>query len=490
MDAPLLFALAHARLSTGEGAVQSVWASHRALGLVWAPDRRAGIEPGLAWVFLLNPAQELWLLHEKCDAYSLLKSESRTDLNRKWSAEIKGARLYDIHGDPRERWIAFELRRRAITGRIEGMHLCFQAIPGRGGIRLDGIDLNPARIGMGTPFPSTQPEPAQDTPPLRKWRERWGDGLEAALQGQIADVLQGEGTLLHRHVAWSIQRADTLLLQPKKKADDRKLIQEKKRLASYGEALESDRKRHQSMLSLRKPAMMLQSELWRFKGATGTITLSDGESIEIPLGQRAEEAVQRWFKSIKKAERGLERVATLERERQRQIIELEASRDAVRVIPQKLQKNHKQDNRKGNEKLKGKEKMEQEKNKRADGKGRAYRSVMVEGFEVLIGKGDADNDNLTFKVASPSDFWLHVAGVAGSHVVIRNPDKISEPPRSVLERAAELAAFFSKARDGGKVEVHWCRAADVHKPRGFAPGKVFLKNHKSLKVYPKQGSDD
>ena len=126
------------------------------------------------------------------------------------------------------------------------------------------------------------------------------------------------------------------------------------------------------------------------------------------------------------------------------------------------------------------------KDKRSDGKGRAFRTVMVEGFEVLIGKGDADNDALTFKVASPLDFWLHVAGVPGSHVIIRNPDRLSDIPRSVLERAAELAAFFSKARDGGKVEVHWCRVADVSKPRGFPAGKVMLKTFKAVRVYPKE----
>ena len=130
--------------------------------------------------------------------------------------------------------------------------------------------------------------------------------------------------------------------------------------------------------------------------------------------------------------------------------------------------------------------MEKKAVARTDGKGRAFRSVMVDGFEVLIGKGDADNDQLTFKVAGPMDLWLHVASTAGSHVVVRNPDRISEFPRAVIERAAELAAFFSKARDGGKVEVHYCRAADVSKPRGFPPGKVLLKQWKSLRVYPKE----
>ena len=118
-------------------------------------------------------------------------------------------------------------------------------------------------------------------------------------------------------------------------------------------------------------------------------------------------------------------------------------------------------------------------------KGRGFREVECEGWTILVGKGDEENDRLTFKVAENTDFWLHVANLPGSHVVIRNPDKVSEPPRAVLERAAELAAFHSKARDAGKVEVHWCRIADISKPRGFAPGKVILKQWKSLRVYPK-----
>ncbi|MCL1908850.1 MAG: NFACT RNA binding domain-containing protein [Holophagaceae bacterium] len=484
MEAPLLFALARARLLVGGGAVQGAWASHRALGLVWSPDRRFGIDPGTAWVFLLNPAQELWALREKHDAYIALKAESKVDLNRKWASEIKGARLYDVIGDPRERWIAFEFRRRAITGRIEGMQLSFQAIPGRGGIRLDGADMNPARIGMGAPFPSKQPEFEADTPPLRRWREKWGDAFESALQGQIADVLPGEGTLLQRHMAWSIQRAEKLLLQPKIQAQSRKLAKERLRLERYGEALEQDRARHQSMLLLREPAKKLQSELWRLKGAIGTAELLDGTCIELPLGQRVEVAVQKWFNSVKKAERGLARVAILERERMRQMMEHDILCDSKNEASHQNQA-PKEGNRTSSEDGRRIAQLQQS-GRRSDGKGRAYRSLMIEGFEVLIGKGDANNDSLTFKVANPLDFWLHVASVPGSHVVIRNPDKISEPPRSVLERAAELAAFYSKARDGGKVEVHWCRVADVNKPRGFPPGKVFLKNYKSLKVYPKE----
>ena len=124
-------------------------------------------------------------------------------------------------------------------------------------------------------------------------------------------------------------------------------------------------------------------------------------------------------------------------------------------------------------------------------KGKGYRTLTVEGFDILVGKGDADNDRLTFAVGEPRDFWLHVAGPAGSHVVVKNPEGVDELPRSVLARAAELAAFYSKARGvRGKVEVHVCRVADVSKPRGFAPGQVLLKRFKAAKAYPRGIEDD
>jgi predicted ribosome quality control (RQC) complex YloA/Tae2 family protein len=126
-------------------------------------------------------------------------------------------------------------------------------------------------------------------------------------------------------------------------------------------------------------------------------------------------------------------------------------------------------------------------------RGRGFRSIEIEGFLVLVGKGDAENDRLTFGIADPLDLWLHVAGPAGSHVVVRNPGRLAqdEIPRTVLERAAELAAWHSKARGArGKVEVHVCRVADVRKPKGFAPGEVLLKRWDVLKVYPRGLAED
>jgi len=125
------------------------------------------------------------------------------------------------------------------------------------------------------------------------------------------------------------------------------------------------------------------------------------------------------------------------------------------------------------------------------GRGRPYRTVRLHGFEILIGRGDAENDHLTFEVAEPDDIWMHVSGSAGSHVVVRNPDGLAELPPDVLEAAAQLAGWYSKSRNARRVEVHVCWARDVGKPRGFAPGKVSLSRWWPLRVQPKRlDSDD
>jgi predicted ribosome quality control (RQC) complex YloA/Tae2 family protein len=117
---------------------------------------------------------------------------------------------------------------------------------------------------------------------------------------------------------------------------------------------------------------------------------------------------------------------------------------------------------------------------------RGWLTFDVDGFPVLIGRSARDNDELTFRVARPRDLWLHAAGHAGSHVVIRTPDSGDDIPRAVVERAAAWAAWHSKARNArGKVEVHVCRAADVRKPRGVPAGTVELRRFDRVKVYPR-----
>lgn len=118
-----------------------------------------------------------------------------------------------------------------------------------------------------------------------------------------------------------------------------------------------------------------------------------------------------------------------------------------------------------------------------------FRTVLVDGWEVLVGSSARGNDQLTFRVARPQDLWLHAAGFAGSHVVIRAAEGV-EVPQQVVERAARLAVRHSKARAaGGKVAVHVCRAADVRKPPGAPPGQVQLRRFEVVRVYAADDDD-
>ncbi|MEX0892568.1 MAG: NFACT RNA binding domain-containing protein [Gemmatimonadota bacterium] len=110
----------------------------------------------------------------------------------------------------------------------------------------------------------------------------------------------------------------------------------------------------------------------------------------------------------------------------------------------------------------------------------------MDGFEILVGRSARDNDRLSLREARPRDLWIHAHGFAGSHVVVRHPEGTDEVPREVMQRAAELAAWHSKARGArGKISVHVCRAADVSKPRGAPAGQVRLRRFDTLKVYPR-----
>jgi len=114
----------------------------------------------------------------------------------------------------------------------------------------------------------------------------------------------------------------------------------------------------------------------------------------------------------------------------------------------------------------------------------ARRFVSPDGFVVLVGRTADDNDVLTFELARPHDFWLHVAGTSGSHVVVRNPERLERLPRDTVRFAASLAARHSKARGGGRVTVHLARRADVSKARGAPAGEVRLTHRTAVRAAP------
>lgn len=106
---------------------------------------------------------------------------------------------------------------------------------------------------------------------------------------------------------------------------------------------------------------------------------------------------------------------------------------------------------------------------------------------IFVGRGAADNDALTLRVAKPSDLWLHARGSAGAHVIVPL-DKNEACPPELLVDAAHLAAHFSDARGEAIVDVSYAERRYVRKPRGFPPGAVAVDREKviALRVEPER----
>lgn len=126
------------------------------------------------------------------------------------------------------------------------------------------------------------------------------------------------------------------------------------------------------------------------------------------------------------------------------------------------------------------------------------RFVSSDGLPILVGRDNDGNDYLTVHLARSEDLWLHVQNFSGSHVVVRPRTRTSGFPRRTLVEAAQLAAYYSQARDHGKVTVDYTLRKYVRKPKKAKPGLVTITQEKSIVVSPDKslvaklakGSDD
>lgn len=108
--------------------------------------------------------------------------------------------------------------------------------------------------------------------------------------------------------------------------------------------------------------------------------------------------------------------------------------------------------------------------------------VEWEGYEIFVGKNNLQNDYLTLKLSRANDLWLHAKGVPASHVIVKYQGE--EIPPSVITRAAEIAAFHSKAKNAPKVEVDYTPVKNVKKPSGAKPGMVIYDHYQTAYVAP------
>ena len=116
-------------------------------------------------------------------------------------------------------------------------------------------------------------------------------------------------------------------------------------------------------------------------------------------------------------------------------------------------------------------------------KAKPMQYISSDGFEIFVGKSNLQNDELTLRIAEPTDIWLHTKEIPGSHVIIRTNGK-DEVPIPTLEEAANIAAYYSKAKNSSMVPVDYTQRKNVKKPNGAKPGMVIYLTNKTIYITP------
>ena len=257
-------------------------------------------------------------------------------------------------------------------------------------------------------------------------------------------------------------------------------------------AIEFDRSRFEHPDKLKRSGDLLLANLAnaRIEGNTATVIDYYDPSqaniqIEIPEGATLQEAASDYFARYQKARRALAAIASRELEVSKNLaplkelllrLEQEPTAECIAEVGKSLNR------------LPGIASPARSlKDQRARGRaflalGRRFKST--DGYEIVVGRNDRDNDALTFRIAKPHDIWLHAADYPGSHAIIRNPGRETPPSRTIVE-AAELAAFYSQAKRDGKAAVHYTQKKFVSKPPRSKPGLVRLSSFKTILVEPR-----
>jgi predicted ribosome quality control (RQC) complex YloA/Tae2 family protein len=256
-------------------------------------------------------------------------------------------------------------------------------------------------------------------------------------------------------------------------------------------AIEKDRTRFEDPDGLKRFGDLLLANLTtaRVEGSTvRVIDLYDPElreiEIELEPGDSLKQAASRYFAGYQKARRGLSAVAARMETLTSRLAPLEQLMNQLEAEPTRATAGRV---RASAEKLSGRRPSrpaDKAKQRTTSGAETGRRFLSTDGYEIVVGRKDKDNDLITFRIANSLDIWLHAADYPGSHVIIRNPTRKSVPLRAIQE-AAELAAFFSQAKRETKAAVHYTEKKFVTKPPKAKPGLVRLSSFKTIVVEPK-----
>jgi len=204
--------------------------------------------------------------------------------------------------------------------------------------------------------------------------------------------------------------------------------------------------------------------------------------IELDPQLSPSENAQQYFKQYTKAKRGVSVIHRL-------IADNEAEQEALQAYVSEVEeaKELKELRAIQSEFLKkGWIKETKRRSKQSESAGAFRKYTSPDGFQIYVGRNSKENDLLLRRIASSRDMWLHAKQIHGSHVIIRNPENKPGIPMPTLLKAAQIAAFFSKAQHASYVPVDYTWFRYVVKPKGTASGFVTYAHEKTLYVEPSQ----
>ena len=132
------------------------------------------------------------------------------------------------------------------------------------------------------------------------------------------------------------------------------------------------------------------------------------------------------------------------------------------------------------------------KDKNPDETSKFRKFILNEDYQVWVGKDSKSNDLLTVKYTATNDLWFNIRGTSGSHTVLKTGNKNANIDKHIIETAASICAYYSKARNAGTVPVAFCLKKFIKKRKGFKEGSVVMEREKVIFVKPKlpEGFDD
>jgi predicted ribosome quality control (RQC) complex YloA/Tae2 family protein len=262
------------------------------------------------------------------------------------------------------------------------------------------------------------------------------------------------------------------------------------RLQSKKEKIEEDLKQAEKFEEYKKFGDLLMMNKDLIKKGRDSIKLVDifkpeQSFIEIPLNEKLFpiQNAQAYFKKYKKAKDALVVMKKRKAETEKEIFQLEKIFKNLDGATKELELEEIEQVLISLGILKDRKFAERKKKSQKEFSPRRF--VTKDGGEILVGRNNKENEYLTFKIARPDDLWFHAQDVPGSHVLLRRKEKKKEPSHNDIKEAAQVAAYFSKARGAKRVGVIYTWAKYVKKPKKGKPGLALVEKEKAIWVEPK-----